>query len=299
MRIGMGLDGGGTKTDCVLMDDAGRIVGCGRGAASNPSRIGVDAAAKGVIEAATAALRDAKLGMAQVSDVCAGLAGVALAERAAAMRALLAEFFHAARFELCTDLDLALSAAGTAPAIVLVAGTGSAAIGRDTSGRVVRSGGYGPKQSDEGSAFAIGKRAIHDLGRALNGAPQELQQKILAQLAASSLESVTALAGAEADAVYPRVFPIIAREADAGNEIAQGLLRDAALCLASFVSDVQTQLHLAATEFVLGKTGGMIGRSQFLDKTLDAELRRAAPQSKLRVLQTPLAEVAARRALNL
>src|SRR5262244_1375752 len=91
MRIGMGLDGGGTKTDCVLMDGAGRMVGRGRGSASNPSRIGVDAAAKGVMEAAAAALRGAKLGMAQVDDVCAGLAGVALAERAAAMRALLAE----------------------------------------------------------------------------------------------------------------------------------------------------------------------------------------------------------------
>src|SRR5262249_61526058 len=73
MRIGMGLDGGGTKTDCVLMDDAGRIVGCGRGAASNPSRIGVDTAAKVVIERATAGWRDGSLGMAQVSGLCAGL----------------------------------------------------------------------------------------------------------------------------------------------------------------------------------------------------------------------------------
>jgi len=299
MRIGMGLDGGGTKTDCVLMDGAGRMVGRGRGSASNPSRIGVDAAAKGVMEAAAAALRGAKLGMAQVDDVCAGLAGVALAERAAAMRALLSKFFRTARFELCTDLDLALSAAGATPAIVLVAGTGSAAIGKDTSGRVVRSGGYGPRQSDEGSAFAIGKRAIHELARAENSAALELQPIILVQLAASSLESVTALEGAEADAVYPRVFPIIAREADAGNEIAQGLLRDAVLCLVSFVSDVQAQLHLAGTEFVLGKTGGMIGRSQFLDKTLDAELRWAAPRADLKILRTPLAEVAARRALNL
>src|SRR5215470_15010148 len=103
MRIGLGLDGGGTKTDCVLMNDAGYIMGRARGGASNPSRIGVEAAAKGVMETAAAALQDAKLRMDQVTDACAGLAGAALAERAAAMRALLADFFGAARFELCTD----------------------------------------------------------------------------------------------------------------------------------------------------------------------------------------------------
>lgn len=295
----MGLDGGGTKTDCLLINDAGQILGRGRGAASNPSRIGANAAAKGVMEAASAALQNAKLQMNQVTDVCAGLAGVALPERATAMRTLLTGFFGAARFELCTDLDLALSAAVAAPAIVLVAGTGSAAIGRDASGRIVRSGGYGPKQSDEGSAFAIGKRAVHELTGAQSGAAQVLAQAIVEHIGVRSLESLNDLEGAEADAAYPRVFPIIASAADAGNDIARNLVRDAAQNLAGFVADVQTQLHLAETEFVLGKTGGMIGRSNFLDETLDAKLRSIAPRAKLQILQTPLVEVAARRALNL
>jgi len=302
MRIGMGLDGGGTKTDCVLMDDAGCIVGRGRGGASNPSRIGAQAAAKGVMEAATAALQDATLRIAQVTDVCAGLAGVASAERAAAMRMLLIEFFGAAQFELCTDLDLALSAAGAAPVIVLVAGTGSAAIGKDSVGRIARSGGYGPKQSDEGSAFAIGKRAIHEIARVeheANGPSKELQQRVLEQLDANSVNPFVGLEGAEADAVYPRIFPVIASAADTGDEFAQKLLRDAVQSLARFVADVQTQLHLAATEFVLGKTGGMIGRSRYLDETLDSELQRVASRAVLEILRTPLAEVAARRALSL
>src|SRR5262245_13648810 len=101
MRIGMGLDGGGTKTDCGLMDERGRILGRGRGGPSNSSRIGVDAAVQGVREAATAALGNAGLAMALVTDACAGLAGVALAERAQAMTSLLKSFFGKARFELC------------------------------------------------------------------------------------------------------------------------------------------------------------------------------------------------------
>src|SRR5262249_6495691 len=128
MRIAMGLDGGGTKTEGLLIDDAGRVLGRGRGGPSNPSRIGPEAAAGGVMEAANSTLNDAGLSMDMVTDVCAGLAGVADATRAATMEKILAEAFAGKNFELCTDLDLALQAAGVPPAIVLVAGTGSAAI---------------------------------------------------------------------------------------------------------------------------------------------------------------------------
>src|SRR6266404_5971914 len=217
MRIGMGLDGGGTKTDCLLMDDGGRMLGRGRGGASNPSRIGVEAAAQGVKEAATAALQNAALGIAQVTDVCAGLAGVAAPERAAAMRELLGGFFAGARFELCTDLDLALGATGARAAIVLVAGTGSAAIGRDEAGRIARSGGYGPKKSDEGSAFAVGKSAVDAVQSAKDENAGDLRERILEELGVDTLDSVVGLAGEEADAVYPRVFPVIANAADQGN----------------------------------------------------------------------------------
>jgi glucosamine kinase len=299
MRIAMGLDGGGTKTDCVLMDDGAKILGHGRGGPSNPSRIGVEAAARGVIGAANAALSDAGLKMEQVTDICAGLAGVADANRATAMRKTLGEAFAAKKFELCTDLDLALMAAGSAPAIVLVAGTGSAAIGRDLAGRVARSGGHGPKKSDEGSAFAVGKNAVSAVHAAAKEDANDLRGRILEQLGVDSLDKVTGLTGEDADAVYPRLFPVIANAADEGNEAAQNLLLDAAKNLAGFVAGVQEELQLSGMEFVLGKTGGMIERSKYFDETLDAELRRIAPRGRLQILRTPLAEVAARRALSL
>ncbi len=295
----MGLDGGGTKTDCVLMDDGGRVLGRGRGGASNPSRIGVEAAAEGVREAATAALQDAGLQMTQVTDVCAGLAGVAAPERARAMRELLGEFFAGTRFKLCTDLDLALSAAGTRAAIVLVAGTGSAAIGRNEAGKVARSGGYGPKKSDEGSAFALGRSAVSEVAGASSEEAKNLRVRILELLGVRSLEQFIGMEGAEADEVYPRVFPLIAIAADEANKLARKLLLDAAENLAGFVAGVQDELGLGGKEFALGKTGGMIGRSNYFDETLDAELRRVAPRAKLEILRTPLVEVAAQRALSL
>ena len=237
--------------------------------------------------------------MEQVTDVCAGLAGVALEERRQAMTLQLRKAFGNARFELCTDLDLALSAAGLAPAIVLVAGTGSAAVGKDASGRVVRSGGHGPKKSDEGSAFAVGKRAIKELTAAVTESTQELRNKVLKELSVTSLDGLATLEGASADAVYPCVFPLIARAADEGDELARRLLREASENLAGFVADVQAELQLVGSSFLLGRTGGMIARSKFFDEYLDASLQRVAPNAKLQNLTIPLAEVAAKRALGL
>ena len=72
---------------------------------------------------------------------------------------LLAEEYAGKMVHVCTDLDLTLEATGEGAAIVLVAGTGSAAVGRDIHGNVARVGGHGPLLGDEGSAYDIGKRA--------------------------------------------------------------------------------------------------------------------------------------------
>jgi len=49
--------------------------------------------------------------------------------------------------------------------------------------------------------------------------------------------------------------------------------RDATENLAGFVAGVQEELGLSGREFALGKTGGMIGRSNYFDVTLDSGLQ--------------------------
>jgi N-acetylglucosamine kinase-like BadF-type ATPase len=52
MRYVLGLDGGGTKTDCVLMDESRHVVTSIRGGPSNPMRVGFGGALAAVCEAA-------------------------------------------------------------------------------------------------------------------------------------------------------------------------------------------------------------------------------------------------------
>ena len=63
------------------------------------------------------------------------------------------------------------------------------------------------------------------------------------------------------DEVFPRIFPLIARAADAGDRGAQELLQLAAEQLAWLVNDLVDRLELREQEFLLVTTGGMVQRS--------------------------------------
>src|SRR5260370_42567743 len=72
MRYILGFDGGGTKTECVLMNSADQVLARTYAGPSNPARIGVESAARAVEESAELALRETGL---QRSAVTAGGAG--------------------------------------------------------------------------------------------------------------------------------------------------------------------------------------------------------------------------------
>src|SRR5258706_14651299 len=77
MRYVLGFDGGGTKTDCVLMDEAGAILARSRSGSSNPTTFGVDASLAALTVAATDALRAAGKFEKDVGHPIAGLSGTA------------------------------------------------------------------------------------------------------------------------------------------------------------------------------------------------------------------------------
>jgi N-acetylglucosamine kinase-like BadF-type ATPase len=294
MRYVLGFDGGGTKTECVLMNSADQVLARTFAGPSNPSRIGVEAAVRAIEASADLALRDAGLARNMISAVGAGLAGTAKAELRERMNGALQKCFQGAAVTVLTDLDATLAAAGEGPAIILVAGTGSAAFGRNVAGEIARSGGYGPSTSDEGSAFDIGRRAIAAaMAGRTGGSDCVLGRKILAQLQCDDWAVVQHRAQTIPDEIYPPVFPIVAVEADAGDGDAQQILLRASQDLASLVADVAGRLQLNDKEFLLVRTGGMMGRSRFFDAQIDDALKRAVPGARIGALRVSPAEAAA------
>lgn len=301
MRFVLGFDGGGTKTECVLMDEAGKVRAQGRSGPSNPMRVGFGGAFAAVCEAGRTAMQNAELLPGDIRAVCAGLAGLAQPESQRKMARLLTEEYPGKVIHVCTDLDLTLEATGDRRAIVLIAGTGSGAVGRDLSGQVLRVGGHGPLLGDEGSAYDVGRRAaIAALREYDRGMPDSaLAAKILSELGIANWEDFHLRVYSSPDEVFPRVFPIVTASADEGNSEARALLQDAVVELASLVADLVERLQLKSEKFLLVKSGGMVGRSAYFDKLLNERLHLAAPHAEFGSPVMTAAEAGARLAVRL
>ena len=297
MRFSIGFDGGGTKTDCVVLNADGTIVGEGRGGPSNPLRSGFDDAFRSISEAAAAALRIAGLHTRDITGVCAGLAGAGRRNVVRRMTVFLAQEFTRATALVTTDYEIALEAAvGTGPGIVLIAGTGSAAYGRNAAGETARSGGYGPWVADEGSAFEIGRRAVAAVARARDlDAPVTLLTEMIPVAAeCPDWDDLLQRIMKDPDDIFPRLFRVVADAAISDDSAAKEILFTAAIGLGNLAMIVVRRLKMKDEEFPLMKCGGVFGQSKMLDDLLDSVLASGALRAKISRLDISPAVGAAR-----
>jgi N-acetylglucosamine kinase-like BadF-type ATPase len=300
MRCVLGFDGGATKTECVLLNEAGNILASARSGASNPGLVGFERAVDKIKSAAEAAMFEARVKPDAISALCAGIAGVGAAKAAERMRALLAAAFPSVVMKVCTDLEIALAATGAGPTIVLIAGTGSAAMGRGVNGEVRRTGGLGPQVGDQGSARDVGRKATAaaKLERDRSGEETALGKQLKRQLGIANWREFENRINAPLEQVYPQLFPVVANAADARDPMAREILRAAASDLAALVKNLTDDLNLQQVPFRLAKTGGMIGHCAFFDDALDSRLREATPTAKIGLLPISPAHAAALLALE-
>ncbi len=302
MSYYLGLDGGGTKTECAVLDSSGTVVSQAAAGPSNPLRVGFEQAFAALHSAATAALVSGNLEARELRAVCAGLAGAGRPNVASRVALFLEKTFPDCLTHVTTDLEVTLeAAAGDGPGVVLIAGTGSSAYGRNAAGETARAGGHGPWLGDAGSAFDIGRRAVIGVARArdLVAPPTGLDEQILAALGLADWDALTESIAADADNIFPRIFPVVIAAADAGDMAAREILLAAAAALAELAGLVVRRLGLAEAEFVLSKAGGVFRRRTLLDARLDAVLASEFPRATIGVLEIPAAVGAARLAARL
>src|SRR6266513_5036380 len=154
----LGLDAGGTKTVCLLADESGAILAEARGPGANLHSAGELTVEKVLHEVMETAIGDRDI---TPSAICLGIAGVDREDEARTVRAIMRRIGHKSRVLVVNDALIALVAgAQDAPAIVIIAGTGSIVYGRNAKGEAARAGGWGYVLGDEGSGYWIGRAAL-------------------------------------------------------------------------------------------------------------------------------------------
>ena len=297
----LGFDGGGTKTECVLADSDGRIIANSRGGPSNPVRAGYTRAWFSLSEAADAVLKHEKINSRDIRGICAGLGGAGRSGVARRVKTFFERGYPNAQVQVTTDLELALEAAfGASEGMILLIGTGSAAFGRDASGKTARAGGRGPWFSDEGSAFDIGRRAVEAVALAEEhrGPATLLSGRIFEFHQARNWDQLGEQISKNADSVFPKTFPLVAELAAEGDTVSHEILASAAVSLAGLAASVAAELGWRDRDVPIAKVGGASGRSKFFDSAMDAELKRQIPRVTKVTLKTSPAEAAVRLAVR-
>jgi N-acetylglucosamine kinase-like BadF-type ATPase len=250
MAYYLGIDGGGTKTRCVLADEATVLAKAMTGG-SNIVRLGEVQAREALHSAIRQACATAKISPDRIRAVCIGAAGAARPEIAARIRSILAELMPEitpavarSNIEVVGDTVIALEAAfGRGPGVIAIAGTGSIAYGRDAAGHTARAGGWGFAVSDEGSGHWIGRRAISAILNARDqGLETTLTSLILQAWKLKTIDELVQQANSTPPPDFPRLFPIVLRAANEGDAIARHLLADAGAKLANLAAIVVRRL---------------------------------------------------------
>src|ERR1051326_5255453 len=168
MPLYLGIDAGGTKTDCAVSNGA-ELLGQATGASCKLARVGKERGRENLQAVIRQATDAARVDPRTIQHVCIGMAGASLAEAVHWAQQTIRELIPDSTIYVAGDHVIAHRAAfGTSPGVLVISGTGSIAFGRNQSGETARAGGWGPNVSDEGSAFWVGREAVAEALRSFD-----------------------------------------------------------------------------------------------------------------------------------
>jgi N-acetylglucosamine kinase-like BadF-type ATPase len=269
----LGIDGGGTKTQAIVIDSSNQVLGEGISGASNPLRVGIDQAMENIVLAAAEAVGRAGLRIDEVTSAVVALAGISHPLHFHAVKQALDRALGVKDLDLVTDAQAALvGALDGQPGVVIIAGTGSIALGVNRAGETARSGGWGPELSDEGSGYDIARRALRAVAAAFDGRSQstKLSDLIFKRL---GVETAADLPGviysSNRDPVeIASLAELVTEAAEAGDCVALSILSDAGADLGHLAVSVIERLRMASCAFRIALVGSVFKAGEPLTGSL-------------------------------
>ena len=159
----LAVDGGGTKTDVVCVDQNGAVVGKGSSGPTSLTVTTIGAASFNLIEAIRIAI-ETHPEITSFKKVVLGLAGVDTSEerdRAEEVFKRALSHYHFESFLLLNDSEIALAnGSDSTNALILVSGTGSICYGKNSRGETARVAGMDYLLADQGSGYSIGRKVL-------------------------------------------------------------------------------------------------------------------------------------------
>lgn len=299
MSYVLGIDGGGTKTVCLLIDDKGKVLGRGEAGASNYQSIGTEATLQSIKSAIYTAVVEAQklTDNIKIEAICIGLAGVGRPEDIEVVKGIVQELqnssllpiiweLSASNIVICHDALIALvGGVGYPVGIVVAAGTGSIVFGRNHNGQTKRVGGWGYLLGDEGSAYQIAVAGMQAALKAYDGREMStsLVEAFKQYLELATIEDLI-------EVIYRRgwgvkdiaaLAPIVDWSAVCGDEVAQRIIDDAAKELIKATSTVIEAIFSYSERFEVVTTGSVWQGKSRIHERFTASFLRIFPSAEV------------------
>lgn len=274
----MGIDGGGTSLRVVIVDDDLNELASATSDSVNPNAVGHEKAQYLIRHHVEMVLQRA--GLRDVDGAAIGIAGASDRHSANWLLETLRPVLPAAPIVPSSDVEIALvGGRGRLDGILLLAGTGSVALGINADGQQKRIGGWGYLLGDEGSGYWIGTRALQTLTRWHDGVLEtdsQLPQAIMRHL---NLELPFDIINWRYQQATQSDVAELAQLIDAsgldGDVLATAIIAKAADYLANMARQLLKTLNLGADSIVFA--GSLLTNKTLLQEQVCRKLNLSEP----------------------
>lgn len=281
MPLYLGIDAGGTKTECAISNGA-ELLGQATSATCKPTRVGEEEAARNLHEGVVKVCEAAHVHPHEIQQVCIGISGASLPSIVNWAQRIIHELVPG-NVEVMGDQVIAHRAAfGILPGVLVIAGTGSVAYGRNERGSTARAGGWGPMVSDEGSAFWIGREAVAAALRTWDtGYSNGLLAAITKVWNVRDPEEIVRIANSDARVKFAELAPDVSEAAQQGDQNAQSIVQRAGKELARLAGAVITKLWPQGGTARVAMAGGVLQGSSLVRRAFRDTLHVEYPNAMI------------------
>ena len=289
-KLFLGVDCGGSKTEALLCDDKGDLIGSGQADNSNLHNLPLPDILENIHLAITAAQNG---NSSPIETACLGISGLDTVPDKAKITLSLKEssqynwINQTKNIFLCSDGLIGLkSGTNENYGICLISSTGSNCYGIDSVGHEHKSGDWGYLLGDQGSGYSIGIKMIRQVLREFDGRAESspLTGKILAYLNLSSPIDLV-------DWAYHDRAPIkqiasltkLLEDYDIANhKVTQSIINSTITELLSAYSAVIHHLEfLSLASFSVVLVGGLFNLTNKIELPLTEGIKHISPQAKI------------------
>jgi N-acetylglucosamine kinase-like BadF-type ATPase len=282
MRYVVGVDGGGTKTTAALVSEQLESAGSATTGPANHRSVGVEAASANIAHAIAEALRAAAVSLSDVAAICLCLAGFDTdLDLPVPQRAIRILGYDGVALWENDVVGAWAGATEVKPGIVVIAGTGSTALGMNERGQLWRTDGWDYILGDSGSGYAIGREGIRAAMKALDGrsATSVLTRELRDSYLVNDAEEMRRLVDSTSFGKFEiaSFAPRVSAAADAGDVVARDILNQAGRDLAQQATAIIHQLDMEDTQFPLSTVGSVFKSVPWVTEPFQRAILQAAP----------------------